>query len=230
MTVKTTRNSESLSISNLTRRSLTTSGWLLIIPPLSSDPFPMNPSPGWRRATCALGLILLNQFRPAYGQAITYQTRDLTNSIVGQDRWEISYAVSGYTFPVNHGFSIFFDSSIYGNLEAPPPPVNAGWSVLAVQPDFSLNQPGYYDAQALQNSPSTLDLFSVRFVWTGEGTPASQPFTIYDENFQTTFSGTTTAVPEPGPFALIGVGVAVVLICRKRKSHKCSGGLDASQS
>lgn len=175
-------------------------------------------------------LIILIPFLNARAQGvINYQVRDLTNTVAGEDRWEISYGVSGFTFPVNHGFSVFFDTVNYGNLETPVPPVNAGWSVLGVQPDFTLNQPGYYDARALQNNPSSFDLFTVRFVWRGAGDPGSQPFTTYDQNFQTVFAG-VTVVPEPGCLALVAVGAGALFICRKRNSHKSCGGIDASQS
>jgi len=57
--------------------------------------------------------------------------------------------------------------------------------VLALQPDVILQQPGYFDAQALGNSPALANTFQVDFVWLGFGTPGSQLFSIYDVNFAT---------------------------------------------
>src|SRR5205807_5157582 len=73
------------------------------------------------------------------------------------------------------------------------------------------------------NNPSLSNLFNIRFVWLGTGTPASQPFTVYDTNFSTLSSGQTSPVPEPATPLLLFVGfavVAMVSISRAKTVHQ----------
>lgn len=149
------------------------------------------------------------------GATIQYLATDLADTTPGQDLWRYDYTVGGFNFQQNQGFSVFFNHTLYTGLQNPPPPVNADWNVLSVQPDVGLAQPGYYDAQAVNNMPSLSDPFTVNFVWLGQGAPDSQPFTIYDMNFATIASGQTVPVPEPQAFWLGGVGLLLLLSWRK---------------
>ena len=106
-------------------------------------------------------------------------------------------------------------------LHNPQPSLSPLWSVLAVQPDVILNQPGFFDSQALVNSPSLADIFKVDFVWLGQGPPGLQPFTIYDVNFSSLSSG-STVVPEPQAWTVLGLGVLCMVGARKSCFKKAS--------
>src|SRR5437588_4084890 len=72
---------------------------------------------------------------------ITYQATDLQDVQPGLDLWQYVYNVSGFDFRRGQGFTIFFDPLRYSNLQNPPPPVNASWDVISVQPDVLLQAP-----------------------------------------------------------------------------------------
>src|SRR2546426_885314 len=88
---------------------------------------------------------------------IFYQATDLADTTPGQDLWRYNYVVSGFSFQANQGFSVFFAPLAFTQLQNPPPLVNADWSVLSIQPDLVLHDPGFYDAQAQKNDPSFSD-------------------------------------------------------------------------
>ena len=140
--------------------------------------------------------VLLSSLK-ASGAAIAFQATDLTDTTLGQDLWNYSYAVSGFNFQTNQGFTIYFSDSLYRNLQNAQPSSSTDWSMLAAQPDLILHQPGFLDGQALVNAPSLGVIFQVDFIWLGAGSPGAQPFDIYDSNFSTITSGTSTVVPEP---------------------------------
>jgi hypothetical protein len=120
-------------------------------------------------ALCAVGLFLILLASPGSTQATTIQftATDLNDTLgPGGDLWQYSYAVSGFTFPMNYDFSILFSPNLYRDLENPPPPVTA-WDVLTLQPDPALPADGLYDALALVDNASLANPFTVRFLWLG---------------------------------------------------------------
>jgi hypothetical protein len=150
----------------------------------------------------------------ALGQAIRYEASNLSDTTPGEDLWRYTYTVTGFTFQTNQGFSIFFDHGLYADLENPPPVVNADWSVITVQPDILLRQPGFYDGQALRSDPSVTDRFTTSFVWLGEGEPGSQPFVLYNSDFSDRFSGIT--VPEPDVVWLMALSFASFALAKRQ--------------
>jgi len=162
------------------------------------------------------GFSVLFPVRAQTNNAIYFEAVDLTDIDPGKDLWQYNYNVTGFDFQKDQGFSIFFDISLFRDLQNPPPQVNADWNVISVQPDPVLRDPGFYDAVALRDSPSVTDPFRVGFVWLGQGTPASQPFTLYNADFSTRFSGQTVMIPEPCTAYLVVVGVAGLLTQRER--------------
>lgn len=91
-----------------------------------------------------LALALAVSSSPARGATISYQAADLTDTTVGQDLWRYSFAIDGFVFQTGQGFSVFFDSQLYRNLQNPQPSSNSQWSMLAVQSDLILQQPGFF--------------------------------------------------------------------------------------
>jgi hypothetical protein len=145
---------------------------------------------------------------------ISYEAVNLTDTILGQDLWQYNYTVSDHTFSTHYGFTIYFDYELYESLVLgdSPPSVNGDWDLLVWQPelDFAgVQDPGAYDAIALEYNASLADLFSVRFVWLGSGAPGSQPFELYHDGtvFETISSSHSAPVPEPATIFLIGTGV-----------------------
>lgn len=151
---------------------------------------------------CAAAILLLllpgTQSRAA---TITYTATNLADTTPGEDLWAFSYILDGFTFALNQGFTIFFDDNLFTKLQTPPPPVNAAWDVLTVQPDLALGSNGFYDGLALSPSPSLVNPFRVNFVWLGVGTPGSQSFTIYNPDFSTVIEGQTVEEPK-GPISI----------------------------
>ena len=150
-----------------------------------------------------------------------FQAIDLTDTTPGQDLWRYQYVLNGFTFQTGQGFSVFFDSQLYTDLHNPQPSLSPIWNVIAVQPDVILHQPGYFDGQALVNSPSLTDIFQVDFVWLGQGSPGLQNFSIYDVNFSTLSAG-STSVPEPQVLTFLSLGVLCLRagkLCFKKASN-----------
>lgn len=167
-----------------------------------------------RAVVFVLGMLLQwGMAWPGAAQAITvrFESLDLPDTTPGQDLRQYRYTVSDFTFTAGHGFDVLFDPALYQALEDPPPPVNADWDVIVLQPDPVLPDVGRYDALAVVDNPSLADLFTVSFVWLGTGTPGAQPFEVFDSSFQVIASGRTAplavAVPEPASLVLIGLGL-----------------------
>jgi hypothetical protein len=136
---------------------------------------------------------------------------DLADTTMGDDLWSVSYTLSGTTFQVNQGFTIFFPSSQFKNLSTPLSPT--GWNVLSVQPDVGLAAPGFLDGLALINSAPLNQPFGLTFDWLDTGPPGAQSFEMYDQTgtFQVISSGQAVvagpAVPEPGT---VGWGICII--------------------
>jgi hypothetical protein len=148
---------------------------------------------------------------------ISYEATDLTDTTPGEDLWQYSYTVDDFLFNnMNYGFTIFFDYSLYADLEDPPPYVNSDWDLLVWQPDSGIPDDGAYDAFALADGASLADPFTVSFVWLGIGAPGAQSFDVYDTAFDTVESGQTAPVPEPGTILLVGSGLLGLAGLRKK--------------
>jgi hypothetical protein len=145
-----------------------------------------------------------------FATTITYS---VTN--IGAGSFQYDYSVQGFSFTANQGFQIFFPYASTDSL-VPLSGFSTDWDILVAQPDTGLPADGFYDALALVNNPSLSGLFSVTFNKLGSGTPGAQYFEIYDSNYDVLDSGYTQGVPEPGLMALLGIGLASVLIARRK--------------
>lgn len=152
---------------------------------------------------------------PAQG-VIRYEAQNLTDETVGEDLWQYTFYLTGYNFQANQGLSIFFDYQKFMKLAHPnQSSLDPIWNVLVVQRDLSLSADGFFDALATANSPSLATPFLVNFVYLGgDGNPGDLPFYTYDPGFNVISSGVITTVPEPGTWALLGLGSAAWLVNR----------------
>ncbi len=156
---------------------------------------------------------------PAQAVQIDYWTTNLPDTVPGEDLWRYDYRVSDGTFLAGQGFFVQFDYNLYADLGDPPPAVNGDWDPAVAQPSQILPDDGLYDALALVDNPSLLNLFSVEFIWSGgPAGPGAQPFTIYDAAFAPIETGTTrAAAPIPAPAALLAAGLLPLVRIRRRR-------------
>lgn len=153
----------------------------------------------------------------ASATTIAYSATNLPNDGT-YDLWRYDYFVSGYSFNEFESFTIHFDYHSYGLLSD----VTAGsdWDVFGFQPDSGLQHDGMYDSMAIKDNASPVG-FSVSFIWLGSGSePGSQPYEIYDENYDIAEQGMTivqspSSVPEPGTMTLACLGL-ISLVYVKR--------------
>ena len=157
---------------------------------------------------------------PAHAIIIEYEAIDLSDTIVGQDRWQYAYYVSDFVFPQDYGFTVIFDFSFYSDIQPVGQP--ADWDVLVVQPE-PLFPDGFYDALALVNNAPLSAPFVTNFTWLGLGAPASQFFEVYDDSFAVVTAGNTVArspgppaMPEPGSLLLLAAGVLALAVVNRR--------------
>ncbi len=160
-----------------------------------ASPLRTSSSPGlaFARTIPLLFISLLVPAAPA--TTILFTATNLADSTPGKDLWQYQYSVSNLQPDAGQGFSIFFDPSLYGDLQSPPPSANQGWDLLSIQPDPKLESDGFFDALALLTGASLANPFVLTFVWFGAGLPGPQRFTVYDANFSSIDGGMTTPAP-----------------------------------
>jgi hypothetical protein len=117
---------------------------------------------------------------PAAAVTITFEAADLADVTAGEDLWSYTYVVSDFGHGADTAFETLFGTTLYRGLQDPAPAVNDDWSILTLQPDPGIPDPGRYSALALFGAPSLADAFTLTFVWLGGAgtTPGSQPFEI----------------------------------------------------
>lgn len=155
---------------------------------------------------------------------------------LGGNVYEYVYSIyNNGTLPGNgpvQFFDIDFDTSLYSNLQiSTPSSFDSQWSQAILA--GGVGYPAAFDVCAAPASSSscppflsggipvntTLAGFSVTFDWLGTGTPGSQPFEVYDSNFDRVQSG-ETATPEPSSLCLVALSAFFLAACgiRLRRS------------
>lgn len=166
-------------------------------------------------------LILLSSLLASWAQATTI---NYTITDLGESRWRYDYAIHNDSLDsALQEFTLYFNDSLYANLSDES--TAAGFDLLLIQPDTAIPAAGIFDGLALQGGIAAgawLDGFSVSFDYLGQGTPASQLFSIVDPStFIELDTGLTSraAVPIPAPatLALVLLGLAGVAVQRRRQ-------------
>ncbi len=151
------------------------------------------------------------------------------------DRWQYDYAVGNEIGTDIDWFTIWFDPSLYeldtvdfGFGEEVDPDSYVGpaeWDIFVAAPDPLFTPPptddqfGFYDAFAFGDPVSPGQLvsgFSITFTWLGDGTPGSQPFTLFGDDLLPELQDNYfTQVPEPGTLGLLGACIALLGFARR---------------
>lgn len=149
---------------------------------------------------------------------------DVTASQISGNLWSYEYKLSDRVFSVDQGFTLWFDKTLFENLQVSGPN-SSYWDPLVFQPDNPTGEDGMVDSLALQEidlgSNPELGIFRVDFGWLGSGTPIGlrQEYEIYSCNsgdcspsgWNSITTGYTNviqgSVPVPAPLALLAAGL-----------------------
>ena len=166
----------------------------------------------------------------AKGATINFQVSNL-----GGGEFQYNYSISGLSLQAGQSLDISFPGATYSALLAgeagdstcstPAPCVgNTGmnWMLLLLPPNSPPGGAGDYLATADINNPSLAGPFTADFTLEPGAQAGSQSYTIFDTNFNTIASGSTTptgsggagAVPEPASFPLALAGVLFLGVLR----------------
>jgi hypothetical protein len=158
--------------------------------------------------------------------SITYSVTELD---AAQDTWAYNYLVGGTAFGVSagytvSGFDVYFDPTLYADLDGAPMAPSGDWFVFTVPPDPILPANGAYTAQAVLDGASLTSPFPISFTWLGVGTPGPQAFDVFDPTFLIVEQGTTSlasVVPEPASMLLFSTGLLGLAWLRTRAWPSC---------
>lgn len=159
----------------------------------------------------------------ALAQGIVGTLTDLPDTGSG-DLWQVSYQVSGTSFATGEGFTLYFPSGNYSELNLKSGP--AGWDILTIQPVRGLGLPGLLDALALTDGPSIGTPFVAEFLKLSSGVPSSQAFETYslNGNFRVTGSGVATLViPETETWSQMSALLGLLFLGRRHLKRRRSG-------
>lgn len=157
----------------------------------------------------------------AQAAVITASATDLADTTAGQDAWQITYRLSGILF-TTHGYTLYFPDSIYADLALVPgsvsptlspaltPPLGGGDGLLTFETLVDMGVGSVAEA-------------SVSFVRLAPF--EDQFYELVDlTTFDTIPQGTlniairpTNDVPEPGTWALMGLGIALLGSAKGRR-------------
>jgi len=146
--------------------------------------------------------------------ALQYEAVDVPDTIIGVNRMKYVYHLDG-AFTALQGFTLIYDSTLYANL-AGTTPLGSEWDQVISQP----GSPGTFDGlqinTALADITDATATFEVEFDWNGSGLSGSQPYELFDDQFNLISASRTTAfaevvnVPEPDTVLLVLAGLLLL--------------------
>lgn len=146
--------------------------------------------------------------------ALSYETVDVPDMIVGVDRLKYIYHLDG-TFATFYGFNLIYDSAHYADLDVVVPLDPSLWFSSITAPDPLVPLDGLLSYMALADIADASTTFEVEFSRTGTGPPGSQPYELFDDSFNIIASSRTTTlatnVPEPPTLSIMFAGLFLLL-------------------
>lgn len=154
--------------------------------------------------------------------ALKYEAVDVPDTIIGVDRMKYTYHLDG-AFTAFQGFTLIYDSTLHANLSVTTP-LGVDWDQVISQPGL----PGTFDGlqfnTALADIADATATFEVEFGWSGIGLPGSQPYELFDDQFNLISASRTTpfavmaSVPEPDTLLLVLAGLLLLRRQTQRRS------------
>jgi hypothetical protein len=138
-------------------------------------------------------------------------------------RYDYTVTNDGSITPTIALFDISFDPALYDESSLTNLSTTPGWDIFILGSGIGI--PAAFDASTVGPGigvSESLGGFAVSFNWLGGGTPGIQEFQIYDgSTFDllgegvSVLASSSTAVPEPGTFALLGLGLLALAFKRR---------------
>ena len=119
---------------------------------------------------------------------------------LGGNQFQYSYTATNNSLASGVSeFAVYFDKSLYQNLQVVQSPVD--WDSIVLQPDEFLD--GIFDSLALSQNLAlgeSLSGFVVSFEWLGQSAPGSQMFEVIDPlTFEVVEQGDSRVVSDVSP-------------------------------
>jgi hypothetical protein len=150
---------------------------------------------------------------------VTYQAVDLVDTVAGADRWRHDYVLNG-DLGEFEGLSLLFDVASFRALKVAAEPDPTALSSFLEQPSPALSADGIYTISAVRPIAAERLSFGLSFDWIGRGAPGSQPYELFNADFNLTGLGRTAPVPEPASASLLVLALsALALLLRRRRAR-----------
>ena len=170
---------------------------------------------------CAAAVTILMLSLASTASATTiYYGPTQTGTTVNGTTWSTSFEVQGHVFASTEFLAIIFPYADYLNDIADHTPADPNWSVQIFEPDLVLGLPtdGEVDFIPSADGVSAPDFFLSYTYLAADPYPAPQDWQIVDSNtFLPLESGQTVVLPEPSTPLMLGGGLALAWILRKRR-------------
>ena len=153
----------------------------------------------------SLSLLVAGLAAHLSGATIEFQVSNL-----GGGNFRYTYTIASFVpcTPSCAGdtLDLSFPGSVYDVLSNPVAQPASDWTTQLFQPNALPGLAGDYLLTSNVSNPSLAGPFRIDFTLQPGAQPGSQPFTIFDANFNTLATGETTplitGVPEPASFSL----------------------------